>query len=182
MIPAGYLAKRVESAPDWLDAPSVTDIYSVSGCISEDFADYINYWQHNGYWLFDSPNIIQAIAEQHDLRLSDCTLFYYEVYQRQFNDRSRSWEPFHPEPSFSLAVEPPRNPRLEGYDVVTFSGQTSPECSPLSCNGLAQSIATNIHCLVGSLEEARDLLEAGRFINCEPGPYRIFSVYTPTWP
>ena len=29
---------------------------------------------------------------------------------------------------------------LEGYDVVTFSAQTSPECSPLSCNALASEI------------------------------------------
>jgi hypothetical protein len=48
MIPVGYMAKRVHKRPDWLQAPHVVDIFSVSGCISEDFADYINYWKHNG--------------------------------------------------------------------------------------------------------------------------------------
>jgi hypothetical protein len=56
MIPAGYMAKRVYKRPDWLKAPHVAEIYSVSGRISEDFADYINYWKHNGYWYFDRQN------------------------------------------------------------------------------------------------------------------------------
>ncbi len=42
------MAKRVSKRPDWLKAPQVIDIYSVSGCISKNFADYINYWRHNG--------------------------------------------------------------------------------------------------------------------------------------
>ncbi len=50
MIPVGYMAKRVSKKPDWLQAAQVIDIYSVSGCVSEDFADYIDYWKHNGYW------------------------------------------------------------------------------------------------------------------------------------
>jgi len=49
MVPAGGMAKRVVARPDWLHAERVSSIYSVSGCISEDFADYINFWKHNGY-------------------------------------------------------------------------------------------------------------------------------------
>lgn len=51
MIPVGYMAKRVPMKPDWLKATDVVDIYSVSSCIAEDFADYIEYWKHNGYWF-----------------------------------------------------------------------------------------------------------------------------------
>ena len=43
MIPAGYMAKNVVSKPDWLKANGVEDLYSVSGCISKDFADYIKF-------------------------------------------------------------------------------------------------------------------------------------------
>jgi hypothetical protein len=43
------MAKRVRTSSDWLQAPHVIDIFFVSGCISEDFADYIGYWKHNGY-------------------------------------------------------------------------------------------------------------------------------------
>ena len=35
MTPAGYLAKRISTKPDWLRASQVTDIYSLSGCVSE---------------------------------------------------------------------------------------------------------------------------------------------------
>ena len=34
MRPAGYMAKKVVRRPDWLQADSVEDVYSVSGCIS----------------------------------------------------------------------------------------------------------------------------------------------------
>ena len=124
MVPAGYMAKRVVARPDWLPAERVSTIYSISGCISHNFADYIGFWKHNGYWLFDSPNIV----------------------------------------------------------TTSFSMQTSPECSPLSCNSLAAEVETNTRCLLQSFEQARALLEHGTFNNSEPGPFRIFAVYSVEWP
>lgn len=59
MIPAGYMAKKVVNKPDWLKANGVDDINSVSGCLSKDFADYITFWKHNGYWFFDLPELIE---------------------------------------------------------------------------------------------------------------------------
>jgi hypothetical protein len=56
MIPAGYMAKRVQK-PKGFHVDSVVDVYSVSPCMNEDFADYIQYWKHNGYCLLDSPEI-----------------------------------------------------------------------------------------------------------------------------
>lgn len=182
MIPAGYMAKRVAQSPVWLGAPAVDDIYSVSSCVSEDFADYIGFWQHNGYWLFDSPDVIVRLAERNALDLEGTRLFYYEVHDRQFDEEAGTWEPFGPEPSIALGVETPAAARLEGYDVVSFSAGTSPECSPLSCNGLAKELETNRHCLLSAYEEAKGLLEAGRIVKCEPGPYRIFAVYSVDWP
>jgi len=76
----------------------------------------------------------------------------------------------------------PAGASLEGYDVVTFSAGSSPECSPLSCNGLASEIATNRHCLLPSVAAARHLLERGAFDRGEPGPFRIFAVYSLPWP
>lgn len=58
------MAKRVVSQPDWLQANGVEDVYSVSGCTSKDFADYITFWKHNGHWLFDSPNVIEQVARE----------------------------------------------------------------------------------------------------------------------
>jgi hypothetical protein len=181
MIPIGYMAKRVEARPEWLKAAGVVDLYSVSGCISRDFADYIPYWKHNGYWFFDSPRVITQAAGAHSIDLSGTKLFYYEAYERAFDVTLEQWVAFEPEPSFATNVAVPAARTLEGYDVVAFNVGTSAECSPLSCNGLAAEIETNQHCLLRSLEEAQQLLESGRFDNSEPGPFRILAVYSAQW-
>ena len=180
MVPAGYMAKRVLARPDWLPAEGVSTIYSVSGCVSHDFTDYIGFWKHNGYWLFDSPDIIIDIARENNIDLAETMLFFYEVYELQFN--SGDWTSFKSEPSFGTNVSLPEAKVLEGYDVVTFYAQTSPECSPLSCNSLAAEVGTNTRCLLQSFEQARALLENGTFKDSEPGPYRIFAVYSIAWP
>jgi hypothetical protein len=177
------MAKRVSTRPDWIKAPRVIDIYSVSSHVSDDFADYVNYWRHNGYWFFDSPTIIRELARQHAIDLSGTKLFFYEVHEAQFNDsEDGSWTPFHPESSFITKLVLPSEKTLEGYDVVTFYAGTSAECSPLSCNSLASDVETDQHCLLRSFDEARRLLEQGRFKNTEPGPFRIFAVYSMAWP
>lgn len=178
MIPIGYLYKRVATRPDWIRAPQVEDIYSLSGCVSEVFADYIQYWRHNGYWLFDSPRVIEHLAAENGISLQDLQLFFYEAYELEYNDATERWEPFSPEASFGTNVQRPERCRLEGFDVTTFTLHTSPECSPLSCNSLAQTIRTNRHCLFDTFEEARTAVETRAFENSEPGPYRITAVYS----
>jgi hypothetical protein len=182
MIPAGYMAKRVAVRPDWLDVGRVVDIYSVSGCVSPDFADWVSDWRHNGYWLFDSPEIIESVAEHHAVDLTGTALFYYEAHPQQFDENQHRWLPVVSEPSFTTQVVPPLARTLEGYDVVTFSAGTRAECSPLSCSRLAAEIETNAHCLLPTLERGRALLEAGRFGQSEPGPFRILAVYSVSWP
>ncbi len=182
MIPVGYMAKRVAVVPDWIAAQRVADIYSVSGCVSKAFADYINFWKHNAYWFFDSPALIQTVARQHAIDLTGTELFYYEVHEHEFDDAGGQWKTFEPESSFKTEVVVPAAKTLEGYDVVTFSSRTSAECSPLSCNALAAEVETNRHCLLPTFERARQLLEQGKFRNTEPGPYRIFAVYLTQWP
>jgi len=180
MIPAGYMAKRVVARPTGLPAERVSSIHSVSGCVSKNFADYVSFWKHNGYWLFNSPDVIVEIARENNIDLAGTTLFFYEVHELQFN--SGEWTSFQPEPSFVTDVRVPDAKALRGYDVVTFYLQTSPECSPLSCNSLAAEVETNGRCLLQSFEQARTLLENGTFNGSEPGPYRIFAVYSVAWP
>jgi len=180
MLPAGYMAKRVSKRPDWVKPTHVVDIYSFSGCLSKDFSDYIKYWKHNGYWLFDSPEIIRAIAREHSIQLEGTSLFYYEVYEKEFD--GERWGSFAPEPSFPTNIIPPSRKQLEGFDVATISVRTSPECSPLSCNSLAEELPTNAHCLFASFEDAETNLTNDAFNDSEPGPYRIFAVYSVDWP
>jgi hypothetical protein len=178
MLPIGYLYKSVAQCPDWLDTEKVDDIYALCCCVSEDFADYTNYWRHNGFWLFDSPSIMEELANQHSIDLSTLYLFYYEAYEVQYNDETKLWEKFFPEYAFETNVQLPKYKRLEGFDVVNFSVGTSPECSPLSCNSIAKTIPTNRHCLFDTFEEAKHAIENRVFENAEPGPYRIIAVYT----
>ena len=177
MIPLGYMAKRIYVETAWLKAPQVSQIYSVSACISEDFGKWIDAWKHNGYWFFDSPRLIAEVAAEQKIDLTGTTLFYYEGFEQEYDPES-GWAPYQPEPAFPLRVGPPETKTLRGFDVATFSYHNSVECSPLSCNGLAAEITVNEFCLLKSLEEAKALLEAGRFIPSEPGPYRILAVYT----
>src|SRR4051794_10172300 len=178
MTPAGYMAKRVET-PVGFHADGVLDVYSVSNCVNEDFADYIHYWKHNGYWLFDSPEIIQAVAQDNHIQLEGTSLFYYEVYEKEFD--GKNWLPYQSEASFPTNVLVPSDKTLEGFDVVTFFARSSPECSPLSCNGMAGKIRTNHHCLLVSFEDAYAQVSTGAFNQAEPGPYRIFAVYSVPW-
>lgn len=180
MIPVGYMAKRIYNRPEWLGVPNVVDIYSVSSCISEDFADYTPFWKHNGYWLFDSPEVIRALAQEKSIRLDGTNLFFYEAHELEFD--GEAWNRWLPKSSFLTNVVSAARRQLEGFDIVSFSARTSPECSPLSCNSVAKEIPTNQHCLVESFDEAEANINNGSFKNSEPGPYRIFSVYSVDWP
>lgn len=173
------MAKRVAQRPGWIEALHVGDIFSVSDCTSENFTDYIHYWRHNGYWLFNSPEIIRSIAEENSITLEGASLFYYEVHEKEFD--GEAWRSYGAEASFPTAILPPQDKQLEGFDVVTFFAGTSPECSPLSCNGLAKDFHVNAHCLFDTFEEAESSLASGAFKNSEPGPYRIFAVYSADW-
>ena len=179
MIAAGYMSKRVSKRTDWLKAINVVDIFSVSGCVSHDFTDYIDYWKHNGYWLFDSPEIIENVAREHSIALDGTDLFFYEVYEKEFD--GQNWSLYEPDASFPTNVVPPLEKTLEGFDVVTFFAKNAPECSPLSCNGMAEELRTNEHCLLASFDDAHSNVSSGLFNNSEPGPYRIFAVYSINW-
>jgi len=177
MRPAGYLYKHVIPRPEWLKAPLVHDVRSLSGCISKPFADYVAYWKHNGFWLFDSPAVIDAIAAEASIDLSTLLLFYYELHELEFDEEADAWSALEPTADFPTAVVPPRTAELQGYDVTTFSCRTTPECSPLSCNALAETLPVNQHCLFETLDDAKLALERGAFDQSEPGPFRISAVY-----
>jgi hypothetical protein len=185
MTPAGYMAKRVlrkaewlKTTPDWFKATGIDDVYSVSGCMSKDFTDHIPFWEHNGYWLFNSVESIQPLAAKHSFDLTGYQFFFYEVYELEFDQKGKQWQRFESEDSLRTEIQTTDRKQLEGYDVVTFFARTSPECSPLSCNSLADTLPVNRHCLLGSFDEAKQLIEIGAFDQSETGPYRIFAVYS----
>lgn len=174
MIPLGYMAKFVRPCPDGFAAP-VQELASVSPCLSPDFGDWLDAWRHNDYWLFDSPARIVEVARQKGVELAAARWFYYEGEGREW-DGAR-WRPVAPEPSLGLAVEEPHQRLLRGFDVVSYAGGSTAECSPLSCNGLAERLPVNASCLFDTAEEALRHIEQGAFDLAEPGPYRLMAVY-----
>lgn len=182
MIDLGYMAKRIVERPDWLGVPNVRDIYAVANCISDDFCDYINYWKHNGFWFFDSVASLRAVASEPDVDLASTKLVYYRGYPRQYDAGRGEWAEYSADRDFSTNVAPPVSASILGYDVVTYSMQNAPECSPLSCNHVATEVNVNEHCLIDSLDYAIDRLQNGMFDNAEPGPCRIIAIYAVEWP
>jgi hypothetical protein len=182
MIPAGYMAKQVPTRPDfpwpWSDAEQLVDIYSVSGCVSGKFGGYSGYVKHNGYGLFNAPEVIQQVARENEIALQGTRLFYYEVFEHEFDEKVKLWSEIEPFPEWlPVEVIAPPEKELAGYDVVTGDG-----CSPLSCNYMATVVETNEHCLLPSVEQAKELLDRGVFTGSEPGPFAIFAVYSVRWP
>lgn len=182
MIPIGYMAKLIESKPDWLKTDAVKDIISVSNCISKDFTDWIEYWAHNGYWFFNSPEVIISLASEHKIDLAETRWFYFEAFEKEFHENSREWKLFKPEEDFPTDISAPKDKKFMGYDIVTFSCGSSSEHSPLSCNHLADEVDINTNCLLNSLHEAIKVVEGEVFHGVEPGPYRIFSVFEVSQP
>jgi hypothetical protein len=117
-----------------------------------------------------------SIIDPDDFRTSTRTLF---ARLPKFDADRRLWIPFLPERVFETCVIPPGSASCLGYDVVTCSMQNSPECSPLSCNGLATDIQANENCLIDSLDYAKECLEDGMFDNSEPKPFRLIEVNAP---
>ena len=185
MIAVGYLAKRISKRAEWLKASQVVDIYSVAACVNDDFADYVAFWKHNGWWFFDSPEAIQQVAQQHSIDLEATQLFYYEVHEFEFHQGEwRSFSAWEDSWKDSDGIVPPEHKLLDGYDVVTFWPENSPnpEHSPLSCNGLASELKTNSHCLFDTFEEAYLAVNGRQFDDSEPGSLRIFAVFSVGWP
>jgi len=185
MIPAGYLLKRVRPPPGWLGAPQVSDVCSVASCVNDNVVDPQAVWQHNKFGVASNPRTLWELVESQALDLTDSALFYYEAYEREIESDGwafdpGAWRPVSPAPSACVVTEvsPPTLPlkvELIGYDVVTFGDFL--EHSPLSCNSVAKTLPVNKHCLLDSLEVARDAINSGAFGGgCEEGVYKIFSV------
>lgn len=180
------MLKRVVPPPQWLATPlekagvTIDLVYSaVDCCTSTDFAEWISAWKHNGWWFFDDPAVLDALAVERGCDPAALTLFYYEAFEQEFVEEPGTWRPIVPEPSFATNVLVPARKTLQGYDVVTYYAGTSPECSPLSCNSLAAQVPVNRFCLFDTFEAAHAFAQSALCASSEPGPYRVIAVHTP---
>lgn len=175
MIQAGYMYKKIVTQPEWLKCRNVTKVYSVSGCTSNDFTDYIPCWKHNKYWLFNKPDDMDSIIDEQKLT-DEFELLFYELYEKEFNEEEQAWQEISGEDSFGYDVKSPAHKDFLGYDIVCYSVGASHECSPLSCNWLCREVNVNEYCLLDDFAYAVELTETLNNKKAEPGPYRIIAV------
>ena len=175
MVPVGYMAKRVPKRSDRLQAPHVVAVFSVSNCNGENFTDYIPYWKDNGYWLFDSPEVIRTVARENSILLAATSLCYYERTKKTLtvNAGLLGRRSHHSERTYQR----PSGKQLAGFDVVSFTANTSPECSGLSCSSLAADCA-QMHTVLTPLTRPKRTSVAGRLTNPSRG-YIEYSQFIP---
>ena len=174
MLEAGFFVKHIQPRPEFLHAPGVREICSVSTCISSGPENWIDLWLHNGFGWFnrmaDAMRVIPSGQESH------FRLFAYRIHPDVFTARGRVPlivpENVRPEPI-------PGEFRSLGFDCASKSMETilGLECSPLSCNGMADEIGANEFCLFRGLDEA--IAGAQRFATeqPEPGDYYVIEVF-----
>jgi len=168
---AGYFPKHVVGVPGWLEAPGVTDVCSVSTCVSEGPGDWVGRWLHNELGLFDSPELATQLVSPEDPPM---TVFAYRISTVRFiKGVGQAWA----WPSISPTALP-TNFRSLGFDAVSKYMDTilGFECSPLSCNSLAREWPVNSHCLLDSLDKAIEAAERFSVEEPEPGMYYVAEV------
>jgi hypothetical protein len=172
----GYFPKHVVARPEWLEAPDVVDVHSVSVCVSPGPENWVLKWLHNALGFFDTQEAALAAIPAGAPQM---TMFAYKVAPIRYDDgKPEEW----PWPSIAPAPAPlPPTFRSVGFDAVSKiqDDVLGFECSPLSCNGLAGAWHANPHCLLDSLELATQAARAFSLGGAEPGPYYVFEVLCP---
>jgi hypothetical protein len=175
MIPAGYNIRSI-AKPDWLKAPQITEVFSAGGVANREFAVYSMFWKQNGFFMYDSADLVKRLAQSIDFDLKHHALFYYEVYEQELVDAPSNWRTIQPQAEIATNVKRPVHHQIHGYDIVEFTMGTNPECSPLTSCNLVNVFKTNQYALFDDFDIGRDALLTGAFHGKEPGPYRILSV------
>ena len=170
---AGYFPKHVAGRPDWLCAPQVQDVYSVSACVSEAPDGWVERWLHNDLGLYNTGEQALSVIPP---GAPPMKLFAYKLSSVRYDEgRPEEW------PWPSVSPEPlPDSFRSFGFDVVSKTGDDvlGFECSPLSCNGLASEWHANAHCLLDTLEQALEAARQFSVSGAEPGEYYIAEVFS----
>ncbi len=90
LISMGYLYKQVATPTEnYLKIKGTKDIYSLAGCTSEDFADFIGLNKNNNYWLLNNLKEMELLATELHLSLDKCAPFFYKVYPNQWNNKKK---------------------------------------------------------------------------------------------
>ncbi len=173
LVPIGFFPKDTTVPADWTDSDSVSEICSVSHCVTSGPEDWIDHWLHNDFGYYNSEQDALAICGD---KAASFHLMAFRMLPAMFKD------------GLLLDFEVPDFPITQisdhyvqlGFDVSNAtlgkSGFPFLECSPLSCNGFAKEIQVNQFCLVDTLESAIQLAKKVSVGGAEPGPYFVVEV------
>lgn len=168
----GYFARNTAVPPDWSTSPAtahITEIASAGGCVNQVPPGWIEHWLHNDCGFFNSPLDARLVVPAD---AGGFTLFAYRLLPVRFVEGRRE--------AFDIGdaqVEPlPAGFRSVGFDTANKLYSSYFECTPLSCNYLANEVPVNVHCLVDTLEEAVALAERCSVEQPEPGTYYVLEV------
>ena len=171
----GYLARKVAPRrPDFLVRAPIVDVCSVSECISPGAPDRLERRAHNAAGFYDTEELAWSVVPESER--DAYTVFAYRAVCIRFDGgSSEPWSPAYESPGLSAipdlsAFEP------IGYDIANSSFGAWFECSPLSCNSIADEQAVNEHCLVDDVEVAFELGRLFAVDEPEPGPYHVIEV------
>ncbi len=175
MIPVGYMAKRISKNPDWLGAPQVVDVYSVSGAFPKTSLTTSTSGNTTATGSSIRPKSFEISRGRTQLTLRE--------HPSSITKRMR-WSSME-----TLGVPTRQKDRFQQVWFLrlrkhlrasTWSPSANAPRSPATL--WAKEIRTNAHCLFPSFHETEATLTNGAFVKCEPGPYRIFAVYSVSWP
>ena len=173
MIDAGFFMKRIEQTPEGPRLTGVREICSASHCISSAPEDWIESWLHNDLgWFNRIADALSVVRHEHR---TGFRLFAYRLHPQKFTAAGR------------VLIVLPENVRPEaigqefrslGFDASnkTMDSVLGFECSPLSCNAMAEEITVNEHCLFATLDEAIAGAERFALEQPEPGDYFVIEV------
>ncbi|MGV3771299.1 MAG: hypothetical protein ACO1QB_00255 [Verrucomicrobiales bacterium] len=163
--------KRTTKRPEWLKAPNVDEVCSASCCISTAPEGWIDQWLHNEMWVYDSPALAGGVLSSSEKNEFD--LYAYKMFPSKFAEGK--------EIPFALPLLPvtplPKSFQLLGYDSVSRSYDNVFECSPLSCNHIAERVLVNRYCLLEDFQTAKRLAAEFSIGGAEPGPYFVVEVW-----
>lgn len=166
----GYFPKRRTEPHEWLAGTAAREICSVSLCLAPGPPDWIESWIHNDWACFNSPEEAVSVIPADD---AEFCIYAWSLVARRFEQGEQIKIPLSAENVSPL----PADFECLGFDVVSKTASFTFECSPLSCNNMAQEIAVNEFCLLDDLQDA--LSAALRFSveEPEPGPYYVVQVH-----
>ena len=179
----GYLPKERILAgtldPAWFAGTAAEEVCSVSTCLASAPPGWIDHWAHND-WGF--CNTIEAARSLIPRETADYDLYAFAVSSTRYRDGQS--EPVDVKTAFGTYTDSPSEPQplpgtffSLGFDAVSNSQSGYFECSPLSCNKMAEEIAVNRYCLLDEPEQAAEAARRFSVEHPEPGVYYVVQVF-----